>query len=452
MFKKIEIWILYFFILLGIPITIFFGVLVRQELTGSIKLGKISKAALFLAEIPTNLREFIKSGDLQVEDRFFDLKGFNGTPNLDTSYLLLSRYDGNLGEGVVELVDLTNFKVLHTWNPDIDNLNKSVEKIDEFKNLNRDSNDSRYLLRHPILLNDGGLVFKDHAPLVKIDSCSNPIFQNKHDPFHHSIEKDYKGNLWVPSHMYPQSLPAEKVGRNIVDEGGYYDDGIVKVSPYGEILFEKSVSQIFIDNGLEYLLFAAGINKFDEDPIHLNDIQPVNFDGEFWKKGDVFLSLRHQSMLLLYRPSTNKIIWKETGPFFYQHDINILSDHEISIFNNNGKTFVNGDIVDGHNEVLIYDFKAEEYSSYLRDSLIKNDVRTFGQGRSKILPNGDLFVEETEYGRTLYFNSDGSLRWAHYNRAKNDKVYYAAWSRILFNDLDIDLVNNFLKTRGNCNE
>ena len=72
-------------------------------------------------------------------------------------------------------------------------------------------------------------------------------------------------------------------------------------------------SKIFIDNGLEYLLFSVGDRYFDKDPIHLNDIQPVDFDGEYWKKGDVFLSLRHQSMVLLYRPSTNKIIWKGTG-------------------------------------------------------------------------------------------------------------------------------------------
>ena len=70
-----------------------------------------------------------------------------------------------------------------------------------------------------------------------------------------------------------------------------------------------TVPQIFIDNGLEYLLFAHG-NDYEKDPIHLNDIQPINVDGEFWSKGDVFLSIRNQSMVLLYRPSTNKIIWK----------------------------------------------------------------------------------------------------------------------------------------------
>ena len=86
----------------------------------------------------------------------------------------------------------------------------------------------------------------------------------------------------------------------------YSDDAIVKLSAEGNILFEKSVSQIFIENGLKYLLFGHG-NSYQNDPIHLNVIQPVNSDGEYWKKGDVFLSLRSQSMVLLYRPSTNKI-------------------------------------------------------------------------------------------------------------------------------------------------
>ena len=464
MFKKIEIWILYLVLLLGIPITIVFGVLVRQETEGTTKQGNVNisfltKPAASIARLPEQLlRKILKPNDNLVnhpfkKDRyFFTQNGFNGIPNSKASYLLLSRYSGDLQEGIVELVDLTNFKVLHTWNPDIDDLNKSIKKSEEFKYLNRDKNNSRMLLRHPILLNDGGLVFKHHSPLIKVDSCSNLIFQNKQDLFHHSIEKDLEGNMWVPSHMYPQSLPIQIVGRDILEEGGYYDDGIVKLSPDGEILFKKSVSEIFIDNGLEYLLFAVGDRRFTQDPIHLNDIQPVDFDGKFWKKGDVFLSLRHQSMVLLYRPSTNKIIWKGTGPFFHQHDVNILNDYSISVFNNNSKDFALGDVVDGHNEVLIYDFRTNQYSSYLSDSLIKNDVRTITEGRSQILLNGDLFVEEQNYGRTLYFNSDGSLRWTNVNRAANGKVYNVGWSRIIYNKDDIDIIKNFLQSRNKCDD
>ena len=451
MFKKIEIWILYLTILLSILFAIGFGVLVRQELVGSTKVGWVSKTALTLAEIPVNLKKIIES-DLQVEDNFPNLDGFDGTPNSEESYLLLSRYDGDLQEGVLELVDLRNFEILHTWNPDIDAFNSLVNKLDKFKYLERDFNNSRFVIRHPQLTSDGGLIYKMYSPLQKIDACSNLIFQNTHDIFHHSIETDINGNIWVPSEIYPQTLTIEKVGRNIPSEDGFKDDAIVKLSPEGEVLFEKSVSQIFIDNGLEYLLFSVGDRLFTFDPIHLNDIQPVNFDGEFWKKGDVFLSLRHQSMVLLYRPSTNEIIWKGTGTFFHQHDVDILDNHRISIFNNNSKDFVDGDVADGHNEVIIYDFKTNEYSFYLKDSLIENDVRTITEGRSEILKNRDLFVEETNYGRTLYFNADGSLRWTHVNRAENGNVYRAGWSRILYTEEDIQTVNNFLTNIGTCNE
>ena len=453
MFKKIEIWILYLTILLSFLFAVAFGVLVRQELVGSVKAGWISKTALTLAEIPMNIRKIlIDKNDLMVEDRFPSSGGFNGTPNLEKSYLLLSRYDGDLQEGVVELVDLTNYEIIHTWNPDIDAFNDLVEQIDDFKYLNRDYNNKRSMLMDPYLTSNGELLFGWERPLRKIDACSNLVFQNTHDIFHHTIEIDNDGNLWVPSHIYPQSLPIEKIGRDIREEGGFYDDAIVKLSPENEILYEKSVSQIFIDNGLEYLLFAHG-DDYEEDPIHLNDIQPVNSDGNFWKKGDVFLSMRHQSMVLLYRPSTNEIIWKGTGPFLHQHDVDILDNNRISVFNNRSINIVNDtNIVDGHNEVIIYDFNTNEYSSYLKDSLIQNDVRTITEGRSEILTNGDLYIEESNYGRTLYFNADGSLRWTHVNRAGDGNVYRVGWSRILFTKEDIQTVNSFLNNKGVCNE
>ena len=409
MFKKIEIWILYLVLILGIPVTIIFGVLVRQELVGSIKLGRVSKTALFLAEIPTNIRKGLdKTIDLQVEDRFPLLEGFNGTPNSRESYLLLSRYDGDLKEGIVELVDLKNFQVLHTWNPEIDKFNELVGEDGDFKFLKRDKNNSRYMLVNPILLKDGGLVFHHRGPLRKIDACSKLIFQNTKDAFHHSIEKDIEGNLWVPSHMFPQSLPTEKVGKDIREEGGYVEDGIVKLSDDGEILFEKSLSQIFIDNGLEYLLFSVGDFDFNKDPIHLNDIQPVLKDSPFFKKGDLFLSLRNLSMIMLYRPSTNKIVRIIEGNFFNQHDIDILDDKRISIYNNNVKTGLNENFI---NDIVIYNFKTNETHSPFNSSFIKHDIRTSGGGLHEFINDNEVVIEETWEGRLIHINNNGNLLW-----------------------------------------
>ena len=202
---------------------------------------------------------------------------------------------------------------------------------------------------------------------------------------------------------------------------------------------------------MEYLLYSVGDRKFDRDPLHLNDIQPVNSNGKYWKNGDVFISLRHQSMILLYRPKSNKIIWKAAGKFFHQHDVDIIGSESISIFNNNSKDFVSGNVVDGNNEVLIYNFDNDTYRSYLKDSLIENDVRTITGGQSEILENGDLFIGETNYSRLLYLNNNGDLKWTFYNRAENGGVYPIGWSRILHTSQQIDKVKKFKGKEVRCN-
>ena len=81
MFKKIEIWILYLALLLTIPVTIIFGFLVRQELVGSQKLGWLSKSALFLSEIPVQIKRIAdETTVLSISvDRWPDNTGFVGS-------------------------------------------------------------------------------------------------------------------------------------------------------------------------------------------------------------------------------------------------------------------------------------------------------------------------------------------------------------------------------------
>ncbi len=448
MFKKIEIWILYLTLLGSLIFAIFFGVLVRQELVGSTKFGLISKGALFLAEIPKNLKDIFINDSALPTDRLnhTDFR-FKGIPNQEERYMLLSRFDGKIQQGIVELIDLTNFETLHVWNPDFDDFNADINTTGfaHLKNLYRDFNEGRARLFHPFFLENGDLIFI--YPLRKIDSCSNLVFQNFETVFHHSIEMDHQGNFWIPSRIFPSSLENIFGPEHYVD-GGFNDDAITKISPDGEIIFKKSVAEIFIENNMEHLLYSSS-DKFKNNPIHLNDIQPVTLDGNFYKKGDIFISLRHQSMILLYRPSLNKILWHSSGMFFFQHDVDILDANSISIFNNNAKPFFNGVRVDGHNEVLIYDFNEDKYNSYLKNSLSINDVRTVTGGLNTILPNNDLFIEESDFGRFLYFNSDGSLRWTFINQYEG-QIFRVAWSRVIFREDEIKMVRNFLSTKKDC--
>ena len=447
---KVELWVLFFAGFLSLLLAISTGILVRQELVGSAKLGVISKTALFFAEIPANFKLIILGDLITNEQRFSEVSGFQGDHLKEETYLLLSKYDGDKdnylfhdGRSIVELIDLRSFEVKKTWSPDIDQINGLVDNLPEFDYLKTDKHVQRYRIQHPILTEDGGLIFHDVSPLVKIDTNSKLVWQNQEDIFHHSLEQDHEGNFWIPTSVYPYQVDRKFVGSN---QGDYGDDAITKVSPNGEILFQKSVTNIFIENNLGFLIFPISA-FYTTDPIHLNDIQPVLTDGPYWKRGDLFLSLRNQSMIVLYRPSTNKIIWKGTDSIIQQHDVDILDDHRISIFNNNLHLLNKGQIVNGNNEVIIYDFKTDSYSKYLNESLIEYDIRSIENGRSEILTNGDLFVEETDYGRLLYFNEDKSMQWQYVNRADNGKVYYVKWSRILYKPEDIEKVRKILETK-----
>ncbi len=439
MFKKVEMWVVYLTLFLGIILSICLGILVRQELVGGIKMGAISRGALFLSEIPSNLRMMVRDSFL-LGDRFPNLKGFEGENLKKERYLLLSRYDGIGREGVAELVDLRNFEVLHTWNPDVDSFNETVDQTTgEFRYLFRDYGNDRYLMSDPILTHDSGLLINGIAR--KLDLCSKLVWQNQENMYHHSMEEGEEGSFWLPARLVPSPLPGNKFGNS----GVYVDDAIVNISPDGEVLFEKSVSELLIENGLEYLLFSVGDRRFTQDPIHLNDIQPVLESSQFWKKGDLFLSLRHQSMVLLYRPSINKVIWTSAGRWFHQHDVDILDGSRISIFNNNSKDFHNADVVDGHNEVVIFDFELDKYKSYNAGSLVSSDVRTVTGGGATLTEDGDLFVIESDYGRLLYFDADGKLLWSYVNReSKQGKKFAIALSRLLHTETDLKRVRDLM--------
>ena len=100
-----------------------------------------------------------------------------------------------------------------------------------------------------------------------------------------------------------------------------------------EFGFNKSVTEILIENNLGHRIFSQ--QNFNPDPIQLNDVVPVQINGPFFKKGDLFLSLRHLSMVILYRPSNNKIVKVIEGGFNFQSDVDIIDDKTISIYNNN---------------------------------------------------------------------------------------------------------------------
>jgi len=411
---------------------------------GGESVQSLQNIAVFFAEIPSKAKDIINYRSFNLNKltpltKHKDKIRFEQfIPNKRNALLVLPRYDHSLSRSVVDVVDLNNFEVIHTYKHNIPEMNAKIQNTEEFPELKISYSPIRFRYFHPLILKDGSLIGINDGPSYKIDFCSNLKWINDEERFHHSQNIDHEGNIWVGGSMNPVSKYVKKYSLK-----DYQDNSIIKINVDGKILYNKSITEILIKNNIVSDNFALNSYLTEEkDPIHLNDIEPALSDTEYWKQGDVFISLRNQSSIVHYRPSTNKVINYITGPFARQHDVDIISDKEISIFNNNN--FV---VDNEHSEVVIYNFETDEFRKLFNDQLQKNNFKTESEGLSHIFNDGALMVEEQNHGRILLFNNNGEKEWEFVNKDKNGDIGIVSWSRIIEDKLFIEKFKSLVESR-----
>ncbi len=421
-----------------------FGSLLRHHYHGGERFQSLQKTAVIIAEVPANVKTMIKFRTLnldkpQILTKHKDKKRFEQfIPKKRNALLVLPRYENSLSRSVVEIVDLNNFEIIHTYKHNIDEMNDQVTNNEEFPRIKIDDAPKRFEYRHPLIFDDGSLISdSDYSVEFKIDFCSNLLWINDEEIFHHSKMLDHEGNIWVGGQMNPKSQYVKKF--SIKD---YWDDSIIKINTDGKILFNKSVTEILIENDIASNNFALTTSFSRDNPIHLNDIESAFTDTEYWEQGDIFISIRNQSAIIHYRPGINKVINYITGPFAQQHDVDIISDKEISIFNNNN-FFVNNK----YSEVIIYNFETKTFRKLFNDQLQKENFKTITQGISHIFKDGSLLVEEQNHGRIILFNNKGEKEWEFVNKDKNGDIGFISWSRIIEDELFIEKFKSLIKNK-----
>lgn len=431
MFRKVELWVVGLLAVAALLGTIALTAIVRTTAAGDDRFGAVGELALDVSKAPEEavrvLRLLIQGDqpDLEVsENRFEGQRGWGfGYPeggDVQAGYLLLSRYDGDRARSIVELVDLNAQRAVFQWHPDFSAINAQSSLDSRFIDVGRDNAPNRARIIHPILTPAGELVFQNTSPMAKIGACGDVIWTLDR-LVHHSNELHPDGGYITLTLIEPSTLPG--VGRL------FREDGIAHISEQGRILSEKSIPGLLIENGFGHLVY--GLGTYQDDPLHANDVQPVPYDGPHFRKGDLFLSLRNVAAIVLYRPSTNKVLWVKQGPWVNQHDVNVLDDHRISVFSNNRYDHAKTSHVNGFSDVMIYDFATGATTSPYAQSLRDLDVRTPFEGRAEVQPDGDVIVEETEGGRTLRLRQDGTVEWRHVNRGSDGRLYLVSWSRYI---------------------
>jgi hypothetical protein len=273
------------------------------------------------------------------------------------------------------------------------------------------------------LLPDGDVVFNfDRYGLQRLDPCGEVVWKLPYMT-HHSVFVSDDGNLWVPGLRYHAEPVSSLPG--IVPP--FLEDMILEVSPHGRLLREISLLELFYANELEALLFANGLDTFDDashrDLLHLNDIEILSMSDAaafpLFDAGDIMVSLRELNLIMVIDPATEEVRWTQTGPWIRQHDPDFLPDGRIMVFDNrrddrDGRIF-------GGSRILTIDPVTREVQTVYEGS---DEAPFFSneQGKQQSLANGNVLIAETLRGRVFEVTPDDRIVWSYISRYDDDHV------------------------------
>jgi hypothetical protein len=212
------------------------------------------------------------------------------------------------------------------------------------------------------------------------------------------------------------------------------DDAIARVSLAGEILSMQSLAEILAANGLEALMYGVSGHALKADLTHLNSVEMARAGSRHWQPGDLLVSARNISTVLLYRPSTGRIIWYRTGPWLNQHSAAFVNDHQIVVYDNHTVSGLSAEATfrdpGAGNRIVTFDFETGLVSEPWRAAMAGVRLRSLTEGRVQPLADGGLFVEETNVGRQMRFSATG-LVWSRVNDYDAQRIGLVTWGRYL---------------------
>jgi len=247
--------------------------------------------------------------------------------------------------------------------------------------------------------------------LRKLDWDSNVLWEADF-PAHHDVEVLPDGRI----------LTLSSTVRTIQDglvERVLLDDEVILTSPEGKVLESHSIYDAYrksVDITQPVLALrpvtigdSQAIDAFHSNSVAFIDVPHLEGEHPIYNKGNVLVSMRHQSRIAVLNRSTGAIVWSwGKGVLDAQHSARMLEDGNIIVFDNGFKRKSSRILeIDPRTETVVWEFGGPDPIHFY----------TPGGGATQRLPNGNTLITETRKGRLFEVTSEGEIVWKFVNPA-----------------------------------
>jgi hypothetical protein len=299
-----------------------------------------------------------------------------------------------------------------------------------------------------VLMPNGDVIFNiEYMGLFRLDSCSNEVWKVPYRT-HHSVFRDEGGDFWVPGfRKHNEQIPQFFSVRPYFGE-----DSAVRVSPDGEILENISILDAIYSSGY-YAIFADKPKR--RDLTHLNDVEILSeslaADFPMFEEGDIMVSLRNISTVMVIDGETHKAKWHFQFPLLRQHDADFEPGGFITIYNNRDDSTAEGKYLK-QSQLIRVDPKSGSYELIYP---VSEDAEFYSKtsGKHSLLANGNRLIVEPRGGRAFEIAPNGDLvwNWVADIQANGLQSEIMEVTRLPDNHIDLDKLKKDCLIQGNTN-
>ena len=244
--------------------------------------------------------------------------------------------------------------------------------------------------------------------LLKLDKDSNLLW--KYDGYaHHDLDIDPAGNIFVLVRV-PHMIPEYNADKPILE------DFVAVLDSKGNE--QKRVSLLKCLASSPFWA-VVGRREISGDVFHTNTLQwldgSLTAKSEIFKKGNVLVSLCNQDFIGVVDLEKETFVWGLSGLFGKQHQPELMPDGSIMVFDNQGP----GE----RSRVLRFEpFELRILWNY--DGRDDGNLYSGKLGTYQVLPNGNVLITESEFGRVFEVNETKKILWEYlspYRAGKNNE-------------------------------